>query len=111
MGFVRTLTLAMIVLAAATLGTAVTASPATPDRARSQSCGDIPSVIVSDVVATGITCRAARAIARRYAKRVGCYLRGCSVGDYSCHKSYFGYETYHARCTSRGRISAFDYGA
>jgi len=102
---------AIIGAAAVTIMTTAAAAARTPIR----DCGDITTAGVSAITAQGVTCKAARAVARIVPAKRACgpATGGCTVRGFTCLVGQAGKELYFARCenSTQTRFIRFEYGS
>jgi hypothetical protein len=105
---VRPMLLALMLSLAAAPGSTASAEPAVH---AATNCGTIPgAVALYEVTATGVGCRAARAIARRWRSNVlegRCERFDCRVRAYRCRARQPARISYTVRCASAERRIRF----
>src|SRR3954452_1949777 len=107
-----------VLAAVAILAALAFAAPAQATTER--ACGDIGTLSQPDapqaVKALHTSCRNARRLARRHWHRVGdgerCDLakRSCTLGAFTCRRTFFGNSGTRVRCTAGNRRVRFFYG-
>jgi hypothetical protein len=94
---------------------AVTTTAAADARTPIRDCGDIANGGASAVTAQGVTCTAARAVARIVPGKKACAptAGGCQVRGYTCLTGQAGKELFLVRCenSAQTRFIRFEYGS
>src|SRR3954462_341791 len=104
----------ILVLAALLALAAATAAPATTEK----RCGDVPGAVDApqDVRALHVTCRRARALAKKHSLNSGrpdvCSLAApkCVLDGWTCRRRFFGNSGTRVRCSKGIKRVRFFYG-
>lgn len=106
--------LALLLLGLTALVTAATVSNASSALATTTNCGSLDRLLVWNIKATNVGCKAARAVGRAYARNMRAggtcdNASSCTVRRYRCRNKSYG-EGNNVSCRRGGRKIRFAHG-